>query len=60
MQETISIERKYFIFRFYILFLALLIDALSERWLVVIASVCPAGGVPLLLEQKKIIIKTSM
>lgn len=53
MQEAISTERKYFIFRFYILFLALLIDVLSERWLVVIASVCPAGGVQLLLEQKK-------
>lgn len=59
-QETISTERKYFIFRSYILFLALLIDVLSERWVVVIASVCPAGGVQLLLEQKKIIIKSSM
>jgi len=36
--------------------LALVIDTLSERWILVIASVCPAGGVQLLLEMKEMVI----
>lgn len=40
----------------FIVFLALLIDTLSRRRIVVIASVCPAGGVQLLLEMKEMVI----
>lgn len=59
-EKAISTERKCFSFRSYILFLDLLIDLLSEGQVVVIASICPAGGVQLLLETKEIIIKSSV